>query len=65
MHLGQFEEAIGYLNKYTLTDEILAPQAKGLIGDANVELGDNAEVASSSTLKLQRWLTTPSIPPFT
>jgi tetratricopeptide (TPR) repeat protein len=43
MHLGQFEEAIGYLNKYTLKDEILNPQAKGLIGDANVELGDNEE----------------------
>jgi tetratricopeptide (TPR) repeat protein len=41
MHLGQFEEAVGYLNKYTLKDEILAPEAKGLIGDANVELGDN------------------------
>ena len=40
MHLGQFEEAIGYLNKYTLKDEILTPEAKGLIGDANVEMGD-------------------------
>lgn len=43
MHLGQFEEAIGYLNKYTLKDEILTPEAKGLIGDANVELGDTEE----------------------
>lgn len=42
VHLGQFEEAIGYLNKYKLKDEVLAPQAKGLIGDANVELGDFA-----------------------
>lgn len=42
VHLGQFEEAIGYLNKYTLKDEILAPEAKGLIGDANVEMGNNA-----------------------
>jgi len=41
MHLGQFEEAIDYLNKYTLKDEILTPEAKGLIGDANVEMGDN------------------------
>jgi len=40
IHLGQFKEAIGYLNKYTLKDELLAPEAKGLIGDANVELGD-------------------------
>jgi tetratricopeptide (TPR) repeat protein len=43
MHLGQFEEAIGYLNKYTLKDEILKPQAKGLIGDANVEMGNMEE----------------------
>jgi tetratricopeptide (TPR) repeat protein len=42
IHLGQFEEAIEYLNKYKLEDEVLAPQAKGLIGDARVELGDNA-----------------------
>ena len=41
IHLGQFEEAIDYLNKYSLDDEILAPQAKGLIGDAKVELGDS------------------------
>jgi tetratricopeptide (TPR) repeat protein len=42
VHLGQFEEAISYLNKYRLKDEVLAPQAKGLIGDAKVELGDFA-----------------------
>lgn len=42
MHLGQYEEAISYLNKYKLDDEVIAPQAKGLIGDAKVELGDNA-----------------------
>jgi tetratricopeptide (TPR) repeat protein len=43
MHLGEFEEAAGYLKKYTITDEILAPQAKGLLGDASVELGDTAD----------------------
>lgn len=43
MHLGEFEEASEYLKKYTLADEILAPQAKGLLGDASVELGDNTE----------------------
>ncbi len=42
IHLGQFEEAIEYLNKYNLKDEVLAPQARGLIGDAKVELGDFA-----------------------
>jgi tetratricopeptide (TPR) repeat protein len=40
MHLGQFEEAVGYLDKYTLKDDILAPEARGLIGDANVEMGN-------------------------
>jgi len=40
MHLGQYEEAIEYLNKYKLDDEVVAPQARGLIGDAKVELGD-------------------------
>lgn len=40
MHLGQYEEAVSYLNKYNLDDEVLAPQAKGLIGDARVELGN-------------------------
>ena len=43
IHMGQFEEAISYLRKYTIKDEILAPQAKGLIGDANVELGNTAD----------------------
>jgi tetratricopeptide (TPR) repeat protein len=43
MHMGQFEEAMDYLNKYTVRDEILAPEAKGLIGDAKVELGDTDE----------------------
>ncbi|HUW91603.1 MAG TPA: tetratricopeptide repeat protein [Bacteroidales bacterium] len=41
MHLGEFEQAINYLEKYSLKDEILAPEAKALIGDANVELGDS------------------------
>ncbi len=42
VHLGQYEEAISYLSKYKLKDEVLAPQAKGLIGDAKVEMGDLA-----------------------
>ncbi len=42
MHLGEYEEAVNYLNKYRLDDEVLTPQARGLIGDAKVELGDNA-----------------------
>ena len=42
VHLGQYEEANRYLSKYKLKDEVLAPQAKGLIGDAKVEMGDLA-----------------------
>jgi tetratricopeptide (TPR) repeat protein len=42
IQMGQFEEAVTYLNKYTIDDEILAPQARGLTGDAKAELGDNA-----------------------
>jgi len=41
IHLGDFQQAIDYLEKYSLKDEILAPQATALIGDANVELGDS------------------------
>ncbi len=40
IHLGEYEEAIRYLNRFRVKDEVLAPQAKGLIGDARVELGD-------------------------
>jgi len=43
MHMGEFEEAMDYLNRYNIKDEILAPEAKGLIGDAKVELGDTDE----------------------
>ncbi len=43
IHMGQFEEAVTYLRKYTVKDEILAPEAKGLIGDAKVELGGTAD----------------------
>lgn len=41
MHLGNFDQAVDYLQKYTLKDEIIAPEAKGLLGDANIELGNN------------------------
>lgn len=43
MHLGEFEQATDYLNRYSLKDELLAPQAKGLLGDASIELGDNTK----------------------
>ena len=40
MNLGQFDEAIDYLKKYTNNDEILAPMALGAIGDCYMELED-------------------------
>jgi tetratricopeptide (TPR) repeat protein len=43
MHLGEFEQATDYLTRYSLKDELLAPQAKGLLGDASIELGDNGK----------------------
>lgn len=38
LRLGKFEQAIEKLEKYNLDDEMIAPMATGLIGDANVEL---------------------------
>ncbi|HNX65997.1 MAG TPA: tetratricopeptide repeat protein [Bacteroidales bacterium] len=39
MHLGEYQNAIDHLKKYTLKDEVLAPEAIALTGDAYVELG--------------------------
>lgn len=38
LRLGKFEQAIERLEKYNLSDEMIAPMATGLIGDANIEL---------------------------
>lgn len=43
MHLSQYDEAVTYLKKFKVKDEILAPEAKALLGDASVENGDNEE----------------------
>ena len=40
LHLGNYQEAINYLNKYSKKDKVLASLAIGAIGDANVELGN-------------------------
>ncbi len=40
LHLGQYEEAIEYLNKYSRKDKVLGSLAIGATGDAYVELGD-------------------------
>ena len=40
LHLGQYQEAIDFLNKYTKKDKVLGSLAIGATGDAYVELGD-------------------------
>jgi tetratricopeptide (TPR) repeat protein len=40
LHLGNFQEAIDYLNKYSKKDKVLGSIAIGAVGDAYVELGD-------------------------
>ncbi len=40
LHLGEYEEAISYLEKYSKKDKMIASIAIGATGDAYVELGD-------------------------
>jgi tetratricopeptide (TPR) repeat protein len=40
LHLGEFESAIEYLNKYSKKDKVIGSLAIGATGDAYVELGD-------------------------
>jgi tetratricopeptide (TPR) repeat protein len=40
LHLGNYQEAIDFLNKYTRKDKVLGSLAIGATGDAYVELGD-------------------------
>ncbi|MBN2683169.1 MAG: tetratricopeptide repeat protein [Bacteroidales bacterium] len=40
LQLGNYEEAISYLEKFDTEDPILGPLAKGNIGNAHAELGD-------------------------
>ncbi len=40
LHLGQYEEAIEYLDQYSKKDKMIGSLAIGAIGDAYVELGD-------------------------
>ncbi|MFV0521236.1 MAG: tetratricopeptide repeat protein [Mangrovibacterium sp.] len=40
--LGQFDEAIEYLNDFSTDDPLLAPISEGLKGDCQVELGNNS-----------------------
>ncbi len=40
LHLGNYKEAIEYLNKYSKKDKVIGSLAIGATGDAYVELGD-------------------------
>jgi len=40
LHLGDYQEAIDFLNKYSKKDKVLGSLAIGATGDAYVELGD-------------------------
>ncbi|TFH33633.1 MAG: tetratricopeptide repeat protein [Bacteroidia bacterium] len=40
LNMGEFENAIDYLEKFKKKDKVLSPVALGCIGDAWVELGD-------------------------
>ena len=41
LHLGEYKEALNYLNKFKTKDLLLAPINEGLKGDAYLELGDS------------------------
>lgn len=49
LNQGQFQEAIDHLKKFNTKDVMLAPMAKGAIGDAYMELGKKEEAASQYT----------------
>jgi len=40
LHLGQYQDAIDHLNKYSKKDKVIGSLAIGATGDAYVELGD-------------------------
>jgi tetratricopeptide (TPR) repeat protein len=46
LHLGNFNEAIDFLDKYHKNDKVIASLAIGATGDAYVELGDIAKGVS-------------------
>jgi len=43
LHMGQYEEAIEYFNKYSKKDKMIASMAIGATGDAYIELGDTEQ----------------------
>jgi tetratricopeptide (TPR) repeat protein len=42
LHLGQYEDALDYLNSFKSRDLLLGPIAEGAKGDAKLELGDSS-----------------------
>ena len=46
MKLGNYQDAIEHLKKYSNDDQILSPMALGAIGDCYMELGDNQNAVS-------------------
>lgn len=46
LNLGQYEEAISYLEDFSANDKILSSVSKGAIGDAYMELGDQEKAVS-------------------
>ena len=47
MRLGEFEDAISYLEGFDSDDPMVGPMAVALIGDAHMELGDNNKAAKN------------------
>jgi tetratricopeptide (TPR) repeat protein len=43
LHLGEYQKAIEYLNKYSIKDKLIGSVAIGAMGDAYVESGDLAK----------------------
>lgn len=41
LHLGQYQDAIDFLSKYSKKDKVLASLSLGATGDAYIELGDS------------------------
>lgn len=64
LHLGEYDMAIEYLNKFKSDDLLIAPLAKSAIGDAYVELEDYQKAISSYKKALslnENEFTTPTI----
>lgn len=47
LKLGDYDNALKYLNSFSASDYMIQSRAYALIGDANMELGDYATAASS------------------